>query len=176
MTNLETLEQQTDKNRLKERLRVPFLVFLVVIVIAVFCTMDLQPFMKTVATGSWSEAPGITKRSGLSRVDIGKDPAWRNVVVYKYTVDGKDYVNDVIAFQLLTGLPGYEANMAKNRYSPGSTVTVFYDPKNPQDSCIDPNRRWDIISMHLILYVLLAALAYLSCYPPYKPDESGFST
>jgi hypothetical protein len=175
LASLQTLEK-LDKNRLKERLRIPFLAFLGIFAIAVFCTMDLPPFLKTVTAGSWPDTSGITKRSGLTHVAVGKDPLWRSVVVYKYTVDGKEYVNDVIAYQLFCGQPGYEAHQLRQRYLPGSSVTVTYNPSNPQDSIIDARRRWDIISIHAIMYLLLAALAYLSCYPPYKPDESGFTT
>ena len=150
--------------------------FLGLCVVALFCTMDLPPFLKTVSCSSWPDTAGITKRSGLANVAVGKDPLWRNVVVYTYTVDGKEYVNDVIAYQLFNGQPGFEANQLRQRYSPGSAVTVTYNPNDPQDSCVDPRRRWDIIFIHAVMYILLAALLFVSCDPPYKPDESGFST
>jgi hypothetical protein len=165
---------QVNKYRFKERARVPYLVFLLISLVALFCVMDLPPFLKNYeASVNWKETAGISKRSGLSQVHVGKDPVWRNVVVYAYTVDGKEYTNDVIAFQMLGAIPGYEANQMRSRYSPGSPVTVYYDPKNPQDSCLDATRRWDILSTHLIMYLLVVALAYLSVYPPYKPDESA---
>lgn len=171
MPKLETLVR-VDKDRLKERLRVPLLILLVVSVLALFFVMDMPPFQKTILAGSWPEAAGVSLRSGISLMTVGKDPLWRSIVVYKYVVDGKEYVNDVIAFVKLEGLPGYEAHQTVIRYAPGCALTVSYNPRNPQESCLDVSRRWDIISNHLIMYILCAALIYLSCYPPYKSDEN----
>lgn len=168
---LETLEK-VDKNRLKERLRVPFGVFLVLACLTVSAVMDLPPFSKAWEAVSWEKVPGITKRSTLASVLVGKDPAWRPVVVYTYKVNGKTYANDVIAYQPYLGIPGYEANILRTHYIAGTAVEVSYNPKDPGDSCLEPNPRWDYLLIRLTLYFLFAALVYLSCYPPAKADES----
>jgi len=164
---------KVEKNNLKERIRVPFIGFLVVFVLAVSGSMDMPPFLKAwEATTKWNKAPGITKRSGLAHVEVGKDPAWRPLVVYKYKVEGVEYTNDVIAFQPYIGLAGYEANVLRMHYTPGTCIDVTYDPKNPADSVLEPLPHWDYLLIHFVMYVLFAALVYLSCYPPAKLDES----
>jgi hypothetical protein len=172
VTITETLEK-VEKSTLKERIKVPFLVGLAVSCIVLSVVMDLPPLQKSItADSTWKKVPGITRRSGLSHMIMGKDPSWRPIVVYNYKVDNVEYANDVIAFPEWAGLPGYEAGQVRLRYIPGTAVTVSYNPENPQDSCLETTPRWDVFFVHLICYFMFAALVFLSCYPPVKPDES----
>jgi hypothetical protein len=170
VTITETLER-VDQKTLKERVRIPFLVGLVAAVLGSFLALDLPPLMKSTQAMSWKQVPGITRRAGLSHMVLGRDPAWRPIVVYHYTVDGKAYVNDTISFQEWLGLPGFEAGQIRTRYIPGTAVTVSYNPADPQDACLEPEPRYLDPFMHLVCYIMLAALIFLSCYPPVKPEQ-----
>ncbi len=170
MTITETLEK-VDKKTLKGRVKIPFLIGLVAVVIALFLSLDLPPLMKASQAMSWKQVPGITRRAGLSHMVLGRDPAWRPIVVYHYKVDGTAYVNDTISFQEWLGLPGFEAGQIRTRYIPGTAVTVVYNPENPQESCLEAEPRYLDPFMHLVCYIMFAALVFLSCYPPVKPEE-----
>lgn len=159
------------KNALKERIKIPLLVALVLGVAALFVALDMPPLMKSTAAMSWKQTPGITRRSGLAHLTVGRDPAWNPVVVYNYTVDGKPYINDTISFQPWLGLPGFEAGQIRTRYIPGTAVTVTYNPENPQESCLEPEPRYLDPFMHMVCYIMFAALVFLSIYPPVKPED-----
>lgn len=176
VTILATLEK-VDKNRVKERLRVPFLVFLCVVVIAVFATMDLPKVIKSVIACGWPETPGISIRTGAVRVRLGKveDPLWNVFVNYSYKVGDREYINDVISYQnLYYGIPGFESGQAQRRFHPGAALTVRYNQHNPQESCLEPEPRWDTAFFHFVIYALIAGLFYISTYPPVKPEEEVF--
>lgn len=170
VTQTQTLAPTDTKEKLKARIKIPFLLFLIGCVLAIFCSMDLPGVIAGIQSESWPQAPGISLRSGLAHQVLGKDPAWRPVVVYHYQVNGKDYYNDTIAFQEWLGLAGFEAGVIRSRYVPGSSLTVYYDPNKPELSCLEKGVRWWDPVMHLICYVLIAALLFLSCYPPVKPE------
>ncbi|MGD8428961.1 MAG: DUF3592 domain-containing protein [Ectothiorhodospiraceae bacterium] len=61
---------------------------------------------------------------------------YRAVVVYRYEVDGHTHESDVIE---LGGRFRQTPRMAVRQvaaYRPGSTVTVYYDPDNPETACL----------------------------------------
>ena len=169
MSIIETIEK-ADKNQVKERLRVPFLFALVLLPVVVSLSLDLPLLLKAITSTKWPEAPGVVRRGELSAMKLGRDPAWRPIVVYSYTVNGKEYLNDVIKFQPDLGLPGYEATQLKERYASSTPIQVRYDPQNPDDSCIEPSPNYFAVFTHFIMFALISVLLYLSAYPPVAPE------
>ncbi|MCA9913128.1 MAG: DUF3592 domain-containing protein [Anaerolineae bacterium] len=57
-------------------------------------------------------------------------------VMYRYVVDGREYVNDRFAQQLAaSGLKGSTERKLK-QYETGSTIEIFYNVDDPSDSFI----------------------------------------
>ncbi len=152
------------KTRIKRLMRIPAAVLLLVMAIAISATLDLPNYMKATEARGWPTATGVVRRSILVRTNIGRDPAWLPLSVYSYRVNGTDYVNDVTNFQREIGLPGYEANVLKKRYDIGTIVDVYYNPANPQDSCLEPLGRPFELVMHFICFLMFGALIYFSTY------------
>ena len=71
------------------------------------------------------------------------DTVFRPVIEYRYQVDGQHYEGDRLCF-------GSESVSAVERYSPGSTVAVYYDPVRPGNAVLEPGPRWD----NLLLIVI----------------------
>ncbi len=152
------------KTRIKRVMRIPALVLLLAMAVTLSATLDIPNYVKATESRGWPTAIGLVRRSILIRTNIGRDPAWLPFSVYSYRVNGVEYVNDVTNYQKEIGLPGYEANVLKKRYDVGTIVDVYYNPKNPQDSCLEPLGRPFEVVMHFIVFLMFGALVYLSCY------------
>jgi len=84
---------------------------------------------------------------------------WWSYVKYRYSVLGHTYTNDRIVFGgKLPHRNREEAKIFAEKYQVGSTLKVFYDPRNPQSSVLE--RR---VGGHTYLY----AIALLIVYPLY---------
>jgi uncharacterized protein DUF3592 len=89
----------------------------------------------------------------------GRETKYFGRVVYQYSVNGKDYTSD------LTDLgPGSKHSDDQDaladvaQYQPGDTVTVFYDPADPQIGVIEKG----IPPIHQFVFITLAILSVVS--------------
>lgn len=169
MTILATLEK-TDKEKVKARMRVPFIGFLLFMCVFATATLDVPDFVRSIKADRWPVARGIIKRSDLDYFLLGKEPAWTPVLDYTYEIDGKQYVGYRIKFQKDWGLPGYEAHKAKEVYVANSVVAVRYDPNDPTNSCVVTAPSLFRVINHFLMCLLFAALIYLSTYPVVAPE------
>jgi uncharacterized protein DUF3592 len=83
-------------------------------------------------------------------------------VRYTYEVTGKTYTSD----RLFIGGPLYTswrspALTTTERYRPGSSCSVRYDPSQPIRSCLEPGAKWYLFLVPLV-GALFAALGVLS--------------
>ncbi|HHY89643.1 MAG TPA: DUF3592 domain-containing protein [Chloroflexi bacterium] len=58
-------------------------------------------------------------------------------VRYRYTVMGQTYTSDTISIGVKATQTPEAARRAADRYPVGSSVVVYYDPKNPSDSVLE---------------------------------------
>lgn len=63
---------------------------------------------------------------------------YRSSVVYKFTVNGQQYINDEITLgaKMSVSIPGMVQG-ATDKYPPGKTVQVYYNPDNPTESALE---------------------------------------
>ncbi len=117
---------------------------------------------------SWPRAEGeITKsKITMKESNSGMDQAnktYKAEITYKYTAGKKSYRNNRICVggQLQLSLRGKAEDYCE-RYPVGQTVTVYYDPDNPSDSCLE--RREETSTLYLAIGALFAiiGIAFIS--------------
>jgi len=93
------------------------------------------------------------------------EPGMRPSIVYEYTVDGKLFVAERIAFGMLDYLfsgAGF-AEKYIDRYPTGSRVQVFYDPAAPASAVLEPGlSAWTFMPTLIGAVLLLAAFLLLA--------------
>lgn len=111
-------------------------------------------------SGSWPSAQGAITSSGMSQRTT-RDSNHRTRTTYypkvgfQYQVDGRNYTSLRIAFG--TGDTGGSEKWARkivNKYPAGKTVTVYYNPQDPQYGVLESGITWRSIIL------LLAGVAF----------------
>ena len=117
---------------------------------AVLYSVQFRQGLRADASKKWPRAPGTVIASALE-----KSPQHRRRYIaalqYRYRVGGKDYEATRVFWG---GNEGREKHMASvvETYPAGSSVRVFYDPKNPAEAVLDPIQHTG--SRQLVLYAL----------------------
>jgi hypothetical protein len=111
----------------------------------------------SVRSRSWPTTTGKVKQSSVE--EVGKQ--YRESFQYEYTVDGSNYVSNVISFLdlfLLVFMNGTRSRRAAkhvvDRYPTGSEVTVYYDRKNPKRAVLETNV-WNINVIIIALALII---------------------
>ncbi len=119
---------------------------------------------KAAAAENWRRTEGTVLASGVDQraARSNKDRMWeyKAIVRYRYTADGRLHES----IQRRFPEPGYSQEIQPEqriaeRYPAGSKVTVYVNPANPAESCLEPGRHWTVwIGMALAGAVALFAL------------------
>jgi hypothetical protein len=91
------------------------------------------------ASKSWTDTEGAIIES---RLDSNCTHCWP-IINYRYVVNGRGFVGD----HIVAGPQDYynrgEADAKARSYTVGSKLAVYYDPKDPVVSCLEPGvLRW----------------------------------
>jgi hypothetical protein len=86
---------------------------------------------------NWAETSGSVISSKVCRSEGIKSTSYSPNIVYRYTVNGKDYESKEITFGFVRGDES-EAMEKVSLYSAGSQVKVFYNTSSPEQSCLEP--------------------------------------
>lgn len=111
---------------------------------------------------SWPRADGEITKSKITMKDsqAGMNSAnktFKAEITYKYTAGKKSYRNNRICVggQLQLSLRGKAEDYCE-QYPVGQAVTVYYDPENPSDSCLE--RREETSMMYLLIGAVFAII------------------
>jgi hypothetical protein len=117
------------------------------------------------ASLDWETVEGVIVDSDVSRSMIQtrrrrgtrRRDSYKVTVRYEYTVDGKTYTGNRIGFG---GSPtrssrSRASSLRSSEYAEGTTVTVHYDPKNPEKSVLYPG-------VSMLSYILLGVAVVLA--------------
>ncbi|MBZ0279369.1 MAG: DUF3592 domain-containing protein [Anaerolineae bacterium] len=86
-------------------------------------------------------------------------------VVYQYQVNGQTFQSNQLSVGMAVGLGSYnmvERRVAEN-YSPGSVITVYYNPANPQQAVLEHSATGGnilILVAALIVGILICTTAF----------------
>lgn len=132
----------------------------------VFALMLYQVFASSV-TRSWPTTMGRVLSSKVSQnnndVKYGVTPE----VTYTYEVDGKKHKSESILRGGISSRGRKYSEEVVARYPKGAEVTVYYNPQNPSEACLEryslakaPEWKW--LAAGALTLPLVAVLVYLS--------------
>ncbi len=114
---------------------------------------------------SWPRADGEITKSKIVMKDSqagmnSPNKTFKAEVTYKYTAGKRSYRNSRICVggQLQLSLRGKAEDYCE-RYPVGQTVSVYYDPDNPSDSCLERTEETSI--MYLAIAVVFAIVGFV---------------
>ena len=98
--------------------------------------------IKEKASRSWPVCQGTVISSDIeqeSKIDSSKKKTvnYRACVVYSYSVNGKTFISNRIAFETYSTSQKRKALTIVNRYPAGEIITVYYDPANPNSAILE---------------------------------------
>ncbi len=96
-------------------------------------------YRKSSQATNWLTTTGTITTSEVIRSTGGK-LSYSGHVVYQYSVQGKSHVSSHVSIAELMGIfdTGQSEALAKvKKYPINSTVTVYYDPQNPQRAVLE---------------------------------------
>lgn len=114
-------------------------------------------YKKAKASETWPTVVGEVFSSDVSSyTDSKKKTMYRANINYSFVVNGKEYTSDDISMsESSSSNPGY-AKKVCYQYPVGKKVKVFYDPKTPSSSLLEPG-----ISFVLYLPMIGGAVFFL---------------
>ena len=95
---------------------------------------------------SWPHTTGVVRSSRTERsspTDTKSSVHLR--VEYTYEVNGRAYKGNRVQFAMFGTHSGTKARKLRSRYPKGARIQVFYNPRKPQMSVIEPGFRWTIL-------------------------------
>jgi len=119
---------------------------------AAFLWLQGQGFRKAYDSGTWPAADGKIIQSNIERKFDINGPRSKPIVRYSYSVGGNNFENDIIAFGLFRGMMtwGY-ADKKVSQFPKGQAAKVFYDPIQPEVSCLETGGiGWEDVFMAIV--------------------------
>lgn len=106
------------------------------------------------AAQRWPSAPGTVTGSEVALQGHGKSRYWAPVIRYDYVANGGGHVGDRLRF----GYIGTSSRRAAERmlapYPVGAQVAARFDPDNPADSVLEPDK----VTSNLLITAIGGAL------------------
>jgi hypothetical protein len=112
---------------------------------------------------SWPTTQGTVRASRVREVwMIGRPIEYELVIDYEYTVDGATLRGDTVRFGDQHYAVESDAEKELANYPTGSNVTVYYDPRRPRRSVLQPGvrNRWQFV-LGIVAGAILVAISLL---------------
>ena len=109
----------------------------------------------------WMAAPGIVVQSEVIAIPGREETSYFPDVQFEYVVNDHRYTADTVRFGEYTSLSQRRAEAIVSRYPPGSRVTVYYNPENPETAVLERKATLDSYLSILSLPLCLCALPFL---------------
>jgi hypothetical protein len=91
------------------------------------------------ASRDWPSTSGTVEAARVAMQSEGNErKLFGAQVSYRYEVDGRRYTGERISFESGPSPNRGLAEAIVQRYAPGSTVRVFYDPARPERAVLEP--------------------------------------
>jgi len=113
------------------------------IVGAIALYIGVRDYLWSKNSVDWPHVKGEILSSYVKWDSASSDNGYRAIVEYDYSVNGQHYLGDKISFTYDGHATTHTAKMYVNQYSEGSTVKIYYSPKRPSVSVLEPGLRGD---------------------------------
>ena len=139
--------------------------FIVGVFAFIFVVLNFFMYRTIAETQSREKAvqtwPTVTGKIGTSEARSHRHGGHQSAVfphvTYTYEVNGKTYhSSNIMAGGEIGGL-NVESTLA--RYPQGAQVTVYYDPQNPKDAVLEPNKT----TVSKAMWLMLVAMNIIVC-------------
>jgi len=115
-----------------------------------------------VAAGKvWSRTSGKITNSSLSQPDVLRKGGETDATVdirYQYQVSGKSFEGKRIKFGGQGGMTRVMAEQLVAKYPAGAAVDVYYDPRSPAKSALEPRNKTNV-APHVVLLIVFAVIS-----------------
>lgn len=115
-----------------------------------------------VAAGKiWSKTSGKIIDSSLSQPDVPREGGETNATVnirYQYQVSGKNLEGKRVKFGGQGGMTRVAAEQLVAKYPAGATVDIYYDPKSPAQSALEPRNKSSVVP-HIVFLTVFAVIS-----------------
>jgi hypothetical protein len=141
-------------SNVRKKMKILF-VSLFSVVLGVFLFWCIHNLIRNIRAKRWPTANGVVDHSATPDAMRRK---YTIILDYRYTVEGTDFRSDRLRFgsQFQT-YPKRIANLVRDRYCPGSKVSVYYNPENPSQAVLMPGILFgDLIAIMLLITFLFA--------------------
>jgi len=144
-------------------MRFPLLITLSVLTIALMAP-EVQHFIADSEALKWPEVPATISALQFENSAKLKDPYFMPHIVYKYTVDGREFTGDRVSL----GGPflGYDMGVFEREHAVGRQVNVHVEPGRPEIAILEPKPDLVLVFSRLIAAAMFFSLIYISTYPP----------
>lgn len=116
----------------------------------------------------WHQTKGVIEKAKIFRKIAGSGSSFTYAmdvkIKYIYSVAGKKYSNSMISAFEIYDTAGIIAKKVVKKYPPGKTVNVYYDPHDPQHSCLEQGLKNPFTIIMLIIIFLFAVILLYSGY------------
>ena len=121
---------------------------IMIFAVAVFLWLiALVEWIRHGKTIQWQKTQGIVTRSAIGNRKFSRPHGETHIkyyihkIEYSYQVDGKEYLNDVIRGNERENsyLDEGKARNAQLNVKTGDAITVYYNPRNPMDTTLEPD-------------------------------------
>ena len=118
---------------------------------------------KAVISKNWPSVPGTIVSSRINEVTVRDSDGLRSSLQldaeYEYSVDSVRYINNrYTPGHIPKGIPPRKAAEVTDRFAVGNIVPVYYNPGNPQESCLE--RDAPLSNLAIIIGIVLLALCF----------------
>jgi Protein of unknown function (DUF3592) len=116
---------------------------------------------KAAASKDWRSTPGKIVSSQIKEVTVRDSDGTRTSLQlsaeYEYSVDGIQYINNKrTPGRIPKGIPYRKATEVANQYAVGVIVPIYYNPANPQESCLE--REAPLSNLTTIIGIILLVI------------------
>ncbi len=126
-----------------------------------------QDIQHAMASSNWPTAPGMIQSSSVEYHRSQKGSGTYGAkVLYSFTANDLAYNGGQVAFgDYSSGSPDH-ANSIVNRYPQGESVTVYYDPANPEFCVLEPGLKWQTWMLPIFGLVFFSAGIFMAVSIP----------
>jgi hypothetical protein len=121
----------------------------------ILVAVDTRNIKAAFAQRQWPTANGVV----IDRIIVG-DRAIRPLVTYQYIIGGQSFTAESDLKVPGFGLRTVRRDTAETTllgFSPGTAVTVFYNPDDPRDSHLRPGPTWNMLTRYAFGIVLFGS-------------------
>jgi hypothetical protein len=108
----------------------------------------------------WPKVPGTVGESRVERQWAGTKVEYLPHVLYRYSVANQGYTGTRIRLNEIRSTQQHDAEAVVAQFPVGSAVTVFYNPRSPGDSTLEPGVTWRAYAM-LVMPAFMVVLGIL---------------